>query len=122
MANKTLRGSAVYAKVQLLTEQFSRGTGSSSTGTVPWEYESLPGFIADAWTALITGGPILHLARVDPLGLLPRGPRTLGGHPAPEARRRDRDILEVALEGGLELTARQLSRLMKLLDDTDSTA
>lgn len=36
VANKTLRGSAVYANVQLLTEQFSRGTGSSSTGTVPW--------------------------------------------------------------------------------------
>ena len=40
----------------------------------------------------------------------------------PKLGGRDRDILEEALEGGLELTARQLSRLMKLLDDTDGTA
>jgi hypothetical protein len=40
----------------------------------------------------------------------------------PNLDKEDRDMLEAALEGGKGLTPRQRSRLMKLLDERDTTS
>ena len=140
VANKTIRDGAAFAMVQALTEQFSRGTvlappgtfpkfdGAlpvhpaareyASTGAVPWQYESLPGFIADQWTALLVMGSILLLVASIYSVFFPEVYGLWTGILRPKLDKKDRDTLQAALADGKELTRRQRSRLMKLLDES----
>lgn len=144
VANKMIRDGAAYAIVQALTTQFSRGTvlappgtfpkfgGSlpihaaaleyASTGSVPWQYEALPGFIAEQWTALLVLGSILLLVATIYSVFFPDVYGVWTGILRPKFDRTDRDMLQAALQSGKELSPRQRARLMKLLDDTATTS
>lgn len=144
VANKMIRDGAAYAIVQALTTQFSRGTvlappgtfpkfgGSlpihaaaleyASTGSVPWQYEALPGFIAEQWTALLVLGSILLLVATIYSVFFPDVYGVWTGILRPKFDRMDRDMLQAALQSGKELSPRQRARLMKLLDDTATTS
>jgi ABC-type amino acid transport substrate-binding protein len=140
IANKMIRDGAAYAIVQALTAQFSRGTVLAPpgtfpkldgtlpihdaaleyalTGSVPWQYEALPGFIADQWTALLVIGSILLLVASIYSVFFPEVYGLWTGILRPRFDRMDREMLQTALANGKELGPRQRARLMKLLDDT----
>lgn len=144
VANRMIRDGAAYAIVEALTTQFSRGTvlappgtfpkfgGSlpvhaaaleyASTGSVPWQYEALPGFIAEQWTALLVLGSILLLVATIYSVFFPDVYGVWTGILRPKFDRMDRDMLQAALQSGKELSPRQRARLMKLLDDTATTS
>ena len=144
VANKSIRDGAAYAIVQALNTQFSRGTvlappgtfpkfdGTlpihaaalqyASTGSIPWQYEALPGFIAEQWTALLVLGSILLLIATIYSVFFPDVYGLWTGILRPKFDRMDRDTLQAALQSGKELSPRQRARLMKLLDDTAKTS
>ncbi|CAB4921073.1 MAG: hypothetical protein F2836_01125 [Actinobacteria bacterium] len=141
VANQSMRDGPAYAVSRSLTTQFSRGTvlappGTfptfggdlpihaaaqeyAATGSVPWQYSALPGFIADQWTALLVIGSVLLLVASIYSVFFPEVYGLWTGILRPKLDRKDRELLESALASGKELTPRQRTRLMKLLADTD---
>ena len=141
VANKSMRDGPAYAISRALTAQFSRGTvlappGTfptfggdlpthaaaqeyAATGSVPWQYSALPGFIADQWTALLVIGSVLLLVASIYSVFFPEVYGLWTGILRPKLDRKDRELLETALASGKELTPRQRARLMRLLADSD---
>lgn len=143
VANTSMRDGPAYAISRALTAQFSRGTvlappGTfpsfggdlpihqaaqeyAATGSVPWQYSTLPAFIADQWTALLVIGSILLLIASIYSVFLPEVYGLWTGILRPRLDRKDRMLLEAALASGKELTPRQRARLMTLLEDSKSS-
>lgn len=142
VANRAIRDGAAYAIVRVLAEEFSGGSVLAppgtfpkvagglptqaaaleylSTGAVPWQYEALPGFIADQWTALLVFGSLLLLVASVYSVFFPEVYGLWTGILRPKLDRKDRAILEAALARGRELTPRQRARLRDLLDRPDA--
>ncbi len=141
VANQSMRDGPAYAISRALTAQFSRGTvlappGNfptfggdlpthaaaqeyAATGSVPWQYSALPGFIADQWTALLVIGSVLLLVASIYSVFFPEVYGLWTGILRPKLDRKDRELLETALASGKEPTPRQRARLMRLLADSD---
>ncbi len=141
VANQSMRDGPAYAISRALTAQFSRGTvlappGNfptfggdlpthaaaqeyAATGSVPWQYSALPGFIADQWTALLVIGSVLLLVASIYSVFFPEVYGLWTGILRPTLDRKDREPLETALASGKEPTPRQRARLMRLLADSD---